>query len=172
MFQCFTGCSNVIKTDSSQYLNVAKVIRIKTVALLYRIRSVFERYSRLHLELRIRWAVIWTYSTFDLKRYRARDTFASYCKCLINHKIRCSIFFNSLLQSQLPAHHHQHRHSLTTRKVHRTRSSGATHHIFDDPMLEVCTQFRLYIPKTYHHCESVGCMSEQWNKSIWIINIH
>lgn len=35
----------------------------------------------------------------------------------------------------------QHRHSLTSRKVHRTRSSGATHHIYDDPTLEVCDNF-------------------------------
>lgn len=31
----------------------------------------------------------------------------------------------------------QHRHSLTARKVHRTRSSGTTNHIWDDPAIEV-----------------------------------
>lgn len=48
-------------------------------------------------------------------------------------------FFLLLFQTQVPKQqqHHHHRHSLTTRKVHRTRSSGATHHIWDDPMIEV-----------------------------------
>lgn len=40
-------------------------------------------------------------------------------------------------QTPVPKQQHHHRHSLTTRKVHRTRSSGATHHIWDDPMIEV-----------------------------------
>lgn len=40
-------------------------------------------------------------------------------------------------QSSVIHHLPQHRHSLTGRKVHRTRSSGASHHIWDDPMIEV-----------------------------------
>lgn len=53
--------------------------------------------------------------------------------------IYCESKTVSLFQSQatnIPRHQH-HRHSLSSRKVHRTRSSGATHHIWDDPMIEV-----------------------------------
>ncbi|KAJ6634815.1 UNC93-like protein, partial [Pseudolycoriella hygida] len=39
------------------------------------------------------------------------------------------------LATNLPRHQH-HRHSLSSRKVHRTRSSGATHQIWDDPVIE------------------------------------
>lgn len=75
-------------------------------------------------------------------------------------------FFSSLFQSQLPTHHHQHRHSLTSRKVHRTRSSGATHHIFDDPMIEVCTQcqlitFSIYYSKPFAR-QTKLCISSTW----------
>lgn len=39
---------------------------------------------------------------------------------------------------QQQQHHHQHRHSLTSRhRVMRTRSSGATHNIWDDQLIEV-----------------------------------
>uniref|UniRef100_A0A1B0CSB0 Uncharacterized protein n=2 Tax=Lutzomyia longipalpis TaxID=7200 RepID=A0A1B0CSB0_LUTLO len=42
-------------------------------------------------------------------------------------------------QAQLPKQ--SHRHSLTSRRVLRTRSSGATYHIWDDPMIEHMTAY-------------------------------
>ncbi|XP_055711890.1 uncharacterized protein LOC129806975 isoform X2 [Phlebotomus papatasi] len=42
-------------------------------------------------------------------------------------------------QAPLPKQHH--RHSLTSRRVLRTRSSGATYHIWDDPMIEHMTAY-------------------------------
>lgn len=85
--------------------------------------------------------------------------------CMSVHFISNFLFF-SLFQSQLPTHHHQHRHSLTSRKVHRTRSSGATHHIFDDPMIEVCTQcqlitFSIYYSKPFAR-QTKLCISSTW----------
>lgn len=48
----------------------------------------------------------------------------------------------------------QHRHSLTSRKVHRTRSSGATHHIFDDQMTEVRVDIQNVL---FFNYVGVGC---------------
>ncbi|XP_059611659.1 uncharacterized protein LOC132258369 [Phlebotomus argentipes] len=42
---------------------------------------------------------------------------------------------------QAPLPKQPHRHSLTSRRVLRTRSSGATYHIWDDPMIEHMTAY-------------------------------
>lgn len=58
----------------------------------------------------------------------------------------------ALLTKHHHQHHQHHRHSLTTRhRVLRTRSSGATHNIWDEQLMEVSAfSFYICIGREYH----------------------